>query len=126
MQPLVSGSSVAYDSLQLVWFEVRHVFDLVVWALIVGLAGAAGCWCSGYAVRAAWLRAGPPRRRRPASGARPGVTPGDRPQDGPDDDVAREARRGVCEIEAFLASLDAGPGRAPKDPGRRRPDADAA
>jgi len=125
VQPLMSGSSVGYDSLQLVWWEVRHVIDVVIWALVVGLAGAAGCWCSGYAIRAAWLRAGPPRRR-PVPGRRPGAKPGDAPDDGPDDEVAREARRGVCEIEAFLAGLDAGPGRAPKDPGRTRPDADAA
>jgi hypothetical protein len=130
VEPVVSGSSAVYDVCQLVWLELRHVLDVVLWALVVGLAGAAGCWCCGYAARAAWLRTGPPARRspRPRSGA--ASSP---------EDVRAEAEeivelafvedteRGIRELESYLAAVCAGrPDASPSDPGGRKPDAGSA
>lgn len=116
----VQGSSAAYQSLELVWLEMRHLLDVLIWALVVGLAGAAGCWCCGYAVRAAWLKSGPPARR-----PRPDATP---PDDAPPpDEVALEAERGIRELEAYLASVgDHRPGSTWRDGGQDAPGADAA
>jgi len=126
VDPMVSGSSAAYDTLQVVWLEMRHLVEVLVWVLIAGLAGAAGCWCCGYAVRAAWLKAGPPARRR----ARPRAAPGQVDADGAaagdgvvdltvhEEAVQDEAERGIRELEAYLEAVsserdrgpDAGPG----------------
>lgn len=128
MEPVVSGSSAAYDAMQVVWVEMRHVLEVFIWALIVGLAGAAGCWCCGYAVRSAWLKTGPPARR---PRTRPGAVP-DADSDGVPDaqataidlTVAEEIDRGIHEIEAYLASACAGrPDPSGPDAGQRNPDA---
>ena len=116
MEPVVSGSSAVYDTLQVFWWELRHVLEVALWALVAGLAGAAGCWCCGYAVRTAWIRTGPPARR-------PRRAAGDPAEGEPDVvDLARleEAERGIGEIEAYLASVCAArPDSSPSDRGER-------
>ena len=127
MEPVVSGSSAAYDAVQVVWVEMRHVLEVFVWALVVGLAGAAGCWCCGYAARGVWLKAGPPARRpRGRHGPGEDAAPGDAQADvsAIDLTVAEEIDRGIHEIEVYLASACAGhsdPGGP--DTGQRNPDA---
>jgi len=127
VDPMVSGSSAAYDTLQVVWLEMRHLVEVLVWALIAGLAGAAGCWCCGYAVRAAWLKAGPPARRRTQPRPGQGQADADGAAGGAGDGVIDltgqeavqdEAERGIRELEAYLEAVsserdrgpDAGPG----------------
>ena len=107
MDPMVSGSSAAYIALQVLWTEVRHVLAILVWGLVAGLAGAAGCWCCGYAARAAWLTGGPParrtvHRREEASGGSDGD-----PVDLVDLTVHEEAERGIRELEAYLEAVRA-------------------
>jgi hypothetical protein len=126
VEPVVSGSSAAYGALQVAWVDMRHVLEVFVWALIVGLAGAAGCWCCGYAVRSAWLKAGPPARR-------PRARPGPAEDAAPDGDarttaidltVAEEIERGIRDLEAYLASACAGrPDPSGPETGQRNPDA---
>jgi hypothetical protein len=106
VDPMAPGSSAFYDALQVIWIELRHVLEVVVWGLLVGLAGAAGCWCCGYAARAAWLRAGPPlprprRRRKPA-------TTEEEVEAVLDLVLVEEAERGIEAIEVYLASVSAG------------------
>ncbi len=115
MDPMASGTSAVYDGLQIVWLELRHLMDLIIWGLVVGLAGAAGCWCCGYAARAAWLKAGPPARR-PRRPRRPATTE-EEVEQVLDLVLVEEAERGIAAIEVYLASVSAGGPDVPP-PGR--------
>lgn len=62
------------------------------WWLVGGLIAMSAGWYGGAVAMEAyheWQRSGPPPRRRPRR-----------------DEVAREAQRGVRQIELFLAHLD--------------------
>lgn len=73
------------------WEAVPYlVLDLLrylAWALMGGLIAVGTCWYGGYAAYHAWQKTGPPSRRRRAAGR-----------------IAREAARGIIEIEAYLAA----------------------
>ncbi|HEY6798816.1 MAG TPA: hypothetical protein VI248_29405 [Kineosporiaceae bacterium] len=100
-----TGLSGLTASLDLLRAELRHVVAVLIWALIAGLAAAAGCWCCGYAIRSSWLGSGPPARH-PVRGRR---TAGQGAEELPEVvdgvDVATEAARGIRDIEDFLASV---------------------
>jgi len=110
VDPMVSGSSAAYIALQVLWTEVRHVLAILVWGLVAGLAGAAGCWCCGYAARAAWLTTGPPGRRPSVRRRGDATANADAGADGVelvDLTVHEEAERGIRELEAYLEAVRA-------------------
>jgi hypothetical protein len=85
--PLTAGTP-AYAGLQVLSAALRQFMTYVAWAVTAALVAAALCWCCGHGARAAWSRIGPPARRGEPE---------------PPDDAAREAVRGIREIEAFLA-----------------------
>lgn len=66
-----------------------NLLRYVLWVMTTGLI-AAGCGrCGGYDVYVAWKRAGPPAPRC---------------RNGTEAAVARDAARGIAEIEAFLTA----------------------
>src|SRR5689334_17915457 len=99
----MSGPSAAIALSQVLWDEVRHAVAVLCWLLVIGLAGAAGCWCCGYAARSAWLRAGPPMRRSRRGAARDVDLTADPPDVDPE--LAEEVARGIREIELYLARV---------------------
>jgi hypothetical protein len=100
------GDTGLSASMDLFRTQVQHLVAVLVWALIAGLAAAAGCWCCGYAIRYAWLSAGPPARRPACRSAAGGPPVGeDLPAVVGDVAVAIEAARGIKAIEGFLASI---------------------
>jgi hypothetical protein len=127
MQTMFWGNSGLSAALDLLRTQIQHIVAVMAWALIVGLAAAAGCWCCGYAIRSTWLSAGPLAHRSGRGSQRPGRTRARRLAGaaGParlthDDPVAREASRGIREIEEFLAAVSPGPRQSPEPEGRDR------
>ncbi|MDQ1287080.1 MAG: hypothetical protein QG622_645 [Actinomycetota bacterium] len=123
MEPAVSGPSAGFVLMSVMWAEVRHLLAVLLWVLVITFATAAGAWCCGFAVREAWLRAGPPAREprpRARTAADAGATSGDDEQ--VIDLIAREAADGIAEIEKYLAEAGAG-GRTSR-PDRRERDTD--
>ena len=79
---------------------IENLLRSALWLTVAGLVVAGACLGGGYGVYIAWVKAGPPaRRRRLAETA-----------------VIREASRGITEIEAFLAARCAPRGPEPRPP----------
>lgn len=108
MEPTVSGPTTDFVVSSVLWAEVRHLLELLGWALVAGLTAAAGVWCCGYVVREAWFTVGP-ALHRPRRAATPG---------GAADGITREAALGILEIERYLADVITGrrPTRSEQDP----------
>ncbi|MGH8824115.1 MAG: hypothetical protein ACRDVN_06535 [Jiangellaceae bacterium] len=83
--------------------SVLNLLRYVLWVMTTGLIAAGSGRCGGYDVYVAWKKAGPPaprcRYRTDAA-------------------VARDAARGIAEIEAFLTAQCA-VGDRTRDPSRR-------
>ena len=78
---------------------IGNLLRYALWITFAGLVAAGACLCGGYGVYIAWVKAGPPARRRLAEAA-----------------MIREASRGITEIEAFLAARCAPRGPEPRPP----------
>jgi hypothetical protein len=80
---------------------IGNLLRSALWLTFAGLVAAGACLGGGYGVYVAWVKAGPPARRRRRLGEAA---------------VIREASRGITEIEAFLAARCAPRGPEPRPP----------
>lgn len=72
------------------WGALGDLLRYLGWVCVGGLIAVGACWCGGVVAMQAyrdWQLTGPPRRHRPSGSA-----------------VAREAARGIREIEVFLGA----------------------